>query len=277
MEPTQTQPSEQPIEDVNASAGRYFHQHDLKYVYLAAAIELALVAAVIFYDWSPYLLILPIFGIIVVYGRERDQIEQKFFEQEAQAFGMSYSPTGDLRTVTGKLFKAGHSQSIRHVLTGSMNGRATRIFQFSFTIGYGKSSRTIVSTVFETVFNNDMPDIILRGTKSVFGLIEIALGEEKVTLEGDFNAYFSLRVPKGFEADAYEILTPDIMADLIDKAKDISFEFCGNRLYIYTNGAEMNRTKLQQAIDFAGYLENLFSRSSQAVDVASEQPQPAAG
>jgi hypothetical protein len=76
-----------------------------------------------------------------------------------------------------------------------------------------------------------------------------------------------LRVPKGYEIEAYQILPPNVMADLIDKAKDLNFEFNGNKLYIYATSLILVREKLQSMFDLAEYLDNLFARSARAVDV----------
>ena len=56
---------------------------------------------------------------------------------------------------------------------------------------------------------------------------------ETIKLEGDFNKYFTLYAPQGYEIETLEIFTPDIMAELIDYSKNFSLEFINNNLYIY--------------------------------------------
>jgi hypothetical protein len=96
-------------------------------------------------------------------------------------------------------------------------------------------------------------------------------GSEHVQLEGDFNKYFTLKVPKGYETEAYQIFPPNVMADLIDRASGLNFEFNGNRLYIYATNLITVRQKLQAMFDLAEYLDNLFGRSARAVNINAEQ------
>ena len=82
-------------------------------------------------------------------------------------------------------------------------------------------------------------------------------GSEHIQLEGDFNKYFTLKVPKGYETEAYQIFPPNVMADLIDRAKDLNFEFNGNKLYIYATKLILVREQLQAMFDLAEYLDDL--------------------
>ncbi len=54
-----------------------------------------------------------------------------------------------------------------------------------------------------------------------------------MSLEGDFNKYFKLSVPKGYEVKALEVFTPDVMATLIDKCKFFNVEIAGTNIYSY--------------------------------------------
>ena len=56
-----------------------------------------------------------------------------------------------------------------------------------------------------------------------------------IKLEGDFNQYFSLSITKGYEVEALEIFTPDVMQELIEKAKKFSMEVIGGHIFIYDN------------------------------------------
>jgi hypothetical protein len=58
---------------------------------------------------------------------------------------------------------------------------------------------------------------------------------QKLMLEGDFNQYFTLYVPKGYERDALYIFTPDLMALFIDNVSSYDAEIIGNQLYIYAS------------------------------------------
>jgi hypothetical protein len=57
---------------------------------------------------------------------------------------------------------------------------------------------------------------------------------EHLELEGDFSSYFDLYVPPGYHLDALQIITPDLMADLVDARDSFDYEVIDDRLYIYT-------------------------------------------
>ena len=57
---------------------------------------------------------------------------------------------------------------------------------------------------------------------------------QRLTLEGDFNRFFDVYCPSGYERDALYLLTPDVMARLIDGACDFDIEFIDDRLVLRT-------------------------------------------
>ena len=59
---------------------------------------------------------------------------------------------------------------------------------------------------------------------------------QRLSLEGDFNRHFDLFCPRGYERDALYILTPDVMARLIDGVRDFDVEFIDDRLVLRTPG-----------------------------------------
>ena len=202
------------------------------------------------------------------YTHVKKKIEDEFIQQFGASIGFTYSPSADMSTVNGSLFTVGHSQNISDVLSGIKDGRPSRLFFYGFIVGYGKGSHTYDLTVFETTFYNNMPDITLVSKNNSFSRgLPLFGSSEHIQLEGDFNKYFTLKVPKGYETEAYQIFPPNVMADLIDRAKDLNFEFNGNKLYIYATKQILVREKLQAMFDLAEYLDNLFARSARAVDV----------
>jgi len=58
------------------------------------------------------------------------------------------------------------------------------------------------------------------------------LRDQVFHLEGDFDRYFTLFVPTGYERDALYVFTPDLMADLIDFVPGSFVELAGNSLTI---------------------------------------------
>ncbi|MBK0419714.1 hypothetical protein JD276_11780 [Leucobacter sp. CSA1] len=55
---------------------------------------------------------------------------------------------------------------------------------------------------------------------------------QRMKLEGDFNRYFDVYCPRGYERDALYLLTPDVMAALIDGAREFDVEIIDDRLIL---------------------------------------------
>ena len=68
-----------------------------------------------------------------------------------------------------------------------------------------------------------------------------------------------------YEQEAYQIFTPDVMADLIDRASEVSFEFTGNKLYIYATKVIEKREEMQSMFDLAEYLVGLFKKNTATI------------
>jgi len=68
-------------------------------------------------------------------------------------------------------------------------------------------------------------------------------------------------VPEGHEQEAYQIFTPDVMSDLIDKASEFSFEFIDNKLYIYATKIITKRDDMKNIFNLSEYLISLFSKN----------------
>ena len=55
---------------------------------------------------------------------------------------------------------------------------------------------------------------------------------QRISLEGNFDRFFTTYAPEGFHRDALEVLTPDVMALLIDHAGDWDVELIDDVVYI---------------------------------------------
>jgi len=265
-------PAEPVIDDVGKSTKSYIWKNDKMLAFFYCILVIAGIA-VFMYTGIAHFLVISLIISTIGYGHVKSKFKHEFTQQFGASIGFAYSPSADMSSVNGKLFSVGHGQKIFDVLSGAMNGRSSRLFSYQFIVSGNDNSHTYSFTVFETAFSNDMPDIVLSThtfmSLGAFPGTDLFDGSESVKLEGDFNKYFTLKVPKGYETDAYEIFPPNVMADLIDKAKGLNFEFNGNKLYVYAAELVLVREKLQAMFDLAEYLDNLFARSARAVDIAS--------
>lgn len=74
--------------------------------------------------------------------------------------------------------------------------------------------------------------------------------DQHLSLEGDFDRYFSLFVPKEYERDALYIFTPDLMATMIDEAPGMHVEIVDDWVIFSRNGrADFGSPSTWSAID----------------------------
>lgn len=57
-------------------------------------------------------------------------------------------------------------------------------------------------------------------------------GTQRLSFEGDFDRYFTVYVPQGYERDALQLLTPDVMVCLIDHGRRWDIEVIEDRLIV---------------------------------------------
>jgi len=84
-----------------------------------------------------------------------------------------------------------------------------------------------------------LPNMVLDGKRNnpLVGssLLHLPLSDQRFSLEGDFDKYFDLYVPSGYERDALYVFTPDLMALMIDEASDFDIEIRDDQLIVYAS------------------------------------------
>ena len=137
----------------------------------------------------------------------------------AQANGMEWYPQIEDPGYPGVIFDRG---SGRAAYSGARatSGRALDIGNYMYTTGSG-DDRTVHRWGFMALrLDRRIPHCVVdaRANNSLFGASSLGSfsKEQVLRLEGDFNAHFTLYCPRGYEADALYIFTPDLMA-LLDR------------------------------------------------------------
>ena len=130
----------------------------------------------------------------------------------------------------------GHSKMAQHGIDGTYNNQPFHVFEYQYTVGYGKHSTTYSLTVFEVKFKGTFPHLYLNykgdwyaNTPSPFASLA------QISVPKEFENKFKLYAPKEYEIETLEIFTPDIFALLIDSEWNHDMEFIDGELVIYTN------------------------------------------
>lgn len=182
-----------------------------------------------------------LFFIVIIssgyYALIYQKMQAVFMQQVAKILNYKYIPLLDTSAMTGNLFKIGYNKQVRNVIIGLYNNLPIRIFNYIFSTGSGKHRKDYRYTIFEIETKSEIPDMVLLKNDffAFTDLNTLTSGKEKLSLEGDFNEYFKLYIPKDFQIEALQIFTPDVMQELIDKFKtvDMNIEVNANKIYLF--------------------------------------------
>jgi len=151
------------------------------------------------------------------YGIIYHKLKTRFWKDFAAARGWVYE---EGRTIEGEkalLFRQGKHRAITQSVRGEYSGQPLSIFEYQYTIGSGKSKRTLYYTIFEVTCAGTFPHFFLNNISNGEYL---SFGEKmwlpRLTLPDGFEKKFVLYAPKQYEIEALEIFTPDTLQFLLD-------------------------------------------------------------
>jgi hypothetical protein len=84
-------------------------------------------------------------------------------------------------------------------------------------------------------------------------------GLEKLNLEGDFDKFFDVFIPKGSEVDALSVLTPDIMALMVDMGRDFNLEINGHAVILSSEEDYVRANKIDSMLAYMNSLGHKLS------------------
>ncbi len=156
----------------------------------------------------------------------------------ARQNGMTFSPLDSQPSYPGAVFQLGSSrQSVDHVRSSS--GRFFDFGNYRYTTGSGKNRSTRTWGFLAFNLDRKLPHMVLdsKANNSFFGSnLPATFDKDQIlSLEGDFNEYFTLYCPQQYERDALYVFTPDLMALLIDEAAPFDVEIVDDWMFVYSN------------------------------------------
>jgi hypothetical protein len=173
----------------------------------------------------------------------------------AHANGLRYQRRSRLPALSGGRFERFTNAKVRGSVSGAgwivgaldvgdgVIRRDTSVFGVPVTVatsGLPVSRPNVAIGYLALTLPRQLPNMILDSKRNnrAFGssLLHPPSRDQRLSLEGDFDTYFDLFVPSGYERDALYIFTPDLMALLIDETADVDVEIRGNQLVVYVLG-----------------------------------------
>lgn len=162
----------------------------------------------------------------------------------AAANALAYEQQGGHPTFGGAVFEYLQESTVTDVFTGTgfevgtitgrVGGSQTKQSGgWTVTTSYDTSSVKSYGYLAITL-ERAVPQLVLDSKRNGSSIPMMIGGGQKLALEGDFNTYFTLYAPKGYERDALYIMTPDLMALLIDETGDLDVEVVDDMLFVYS-------------------------------------------
>lgn len=200
------------------------------------------------WDWAmtglllPYSLV-PVVGIVLLVRalRRRSGVRQFRLNAFAEANGFGYEPHTPPPPLPGMIFtRQGQSSAFVTDLLRRRAGQPLEIGNHTCVIGSGKNSTTYRWGYVAMRLPRALPHIVLdaRGNNSLGrARLPVAFaGQQRLSLEGDFDKYFALYCPADYEADALYLFPPDTMAVFVDSAARLDIEIVDDYLFLYAPG-----------------------------------------
>lgn len=140
-------------------------------------------------------------------------------------------------TQPGIIFTSGTNNDNR--IVKQVSSREFSVGTTTFSSGSGKNRRKYSYDYAIIDLTKNLPNIILDAkANDVFGVVsdmpELPSSNQKTSLEGNFNDFFTVYSPNTYDVDVRVVLTPDVMATLIDKAAGYNVEFIDHYAILFT-------------------------------------------
>ena len=156
----------------------------------------------------------------------------------AAANGLRFSAQSPAPTYPGAIFGVGSSRTVANHLQ-STTGRFLDIGNYHYVTGSGKSRQHHSWGFLALRLDRRLPNMLLdaKANNGMFGGSNLPVGyrrDQVLSLEGDFDRYFTLYCPRQYERDALYVFTPDLMALLIDEAAPFDVEIIDDWMFVYS-------------------------------------------
>ncbi|AWB87755.1 hypothetical protein [Mycetocola zhujimingii] len=172
----------------------------------------------------------------VAAGR-REQETRYRLDRFAAANGMTYQPRVADPKHPGMIFWVGSGRVSTDVLR-TVGSPHVEYGHHTYAVRRGKRSTTYRWGYIAIELGTALPHIVLdaAANNSILGTnLPTSFGvQQRLSLEGDFDRYFELYCPEGYERDALYLFSPDIMARFVDNAALFDIEIVDNTLFLYT-------------------------------------------
>lgn len=187
----------------------------------------------------PLVLIVVFIAVVAgvgLFGWRRARVKRYRLDRFARANGMSFESRVADPPLPGMIFSIGSSRLATDLVRG-IHPRFVEFGNYQYTVKSGKNSTTYRWGYVAVKLDVPLPNIVLdaKGNNGFGSNLPASFDRaQRLSLEGDFDEYFTLYCPEGYERDALYLFTPDIMARFIDNAAELDVEIVDDWMFLYT-------------------------------------------
>lgn len=147
----------------------------------------------------------------------------------------------------------GYDPKIHFVIRNQFLDFPFELFHYSYKPDKSSRNNRKNFLVVKTPIARKLPHILLDSKKSGFiknSVLPVRFGEHyKLELEGDFNKHYNLYSSQNLQVDTLSILTPDVMAWLIDLEDKLDIEIVDYQIYFYYSTNSFSRNKIKMLLN----------------------------
>lgn len=189
----------------------------------------------------PPLVVAVVVAVLIGRGllsRRHDWEKRLRMSRFAAVNGLRYEPVSEGPSYPGAIFGIGTSRQVTdHFRT--TDDRFLDFGNYRYVTGSGKNRSTHDWGFLALHLDRSLPHMLLdsRANNGLLGatnLPAVFSREQVLSLEGDFDRFFTLYCPAEYERDALYVFTPDLMALLIDEAAPYDVEIVDRWMLVYS-------------------------------------------
>ncbi len=157
------------------------------------------------------------------------------------------------------MFREGSGRdSSREVSYRDDAGNQIRFFDYNLFVGHGKTTRIYKFKVYSVSGLGVMPHIYLNYKKDLYSML--FLGEE-LPMPREFEKEYKVSIPKGYQLEALQILTPDVLQKILDLNLKCDIEIVNGEMWFFRGGyrnALLEFEKFQEFVNSADELIDIL-------------------
>lgn len=174
-------------------------------------------------------------------------------EKQLQAFARENNlgplhPHDALSLVPSSIRHRGHRRNASNAYTLHVGDRNIAVFDYAFTEGQGRSSRTYRFGILVFMMQKSYPHLFLDGR--VNGTSTAYSKGQRISLEGDFDKYFHLYAPEQGRVAGLSIIAPDMMQALVEAGRPYDVEIEDRKIGFITNRTLYTEPALRHVLRF---------------------------